>query len=68
MEVMVCSAIKSRGIHDGTVISSGKVVYYVLDTLERWCRRVRIVANKTVDILHKIRAIILKDVEYFPYM
>ena len=62
---MGCCDIKTRGIYDGEVSSTGYVVYEVLYTLERWCRWGSILDTETVDGVHKMQAGILHDMEEF---
>ena len=56
MEFMSISDVKDKGIHDGTVILSGKVVDEVIYNLEFWCIRGISIAIDTVDSVHEIRS------------
>ena len=62
---MGCSAIKTRGLYDGTTRATRNVADEVLDTLERWRRWGSRVARDTVEGVHNIRSGIFHYMEDF---
>ena len=53
---MSISDVKDKGIHDGTVMLSGKVTDEVIYNLEFWCIGGISIAIETVDSVHAIRS------------
>ena len=60
-EVMVCSSVKARWIHDGTARSAGQVVDEVFDTLELWFRWGIDISREKIDSVNEIRAGVLHN-------
>ena len=55
-------------IYDGMVWASIEVADAVLDPLEEWCWCGRSMALETVESIHKIRSVVLHNMEKFSYM